>query len=229
MAVSAHPDDAELNAGATLAKWIAAGCEVTLVVCTNGAAGTAEPGHTPGNVARTRLGEQQAAACRLGVRELLMLGLPDGGLDDTVEFRGRIVELIRKHRPEAVLTHDPYRRREFSHRDHRITGTVVQDAIYPYARDRLHFPEQIRQGLEPHKIEQLLLWESDEPGVIVNVSGYVDLQAAALACHESQLGGLPCGPDPKSWLHDRAVAAAQAESFDAGETFRRLIAPPGAQ
>ncbi len=229
MAVSAHPDDAELNAGATLAKWITAGCEVTLVVCTNGAAGTAQPALTPANVARIRLAEQQTAACRLGVRELVMLGLPDGGLDDTVEFRGRIVELIRRHRPETVLTHDPYRRRGFSHRDHRIAGIVVQDATYPYVRDRLHFPEHIRQGLEPHKVHELLLWDSDEPGTIVDVSGYLDTQAAALSCHETQLPGLPCGPDPKHWLLNRAAAAAQDDPFEAGETFRRLVAPLGGQ
>lgn len=225
MAVSAHPDDTELNAGATVAKWIAAGCEVILAVCTDGAAGVAEPGLTSGNVVQTRRAEQQAAARRLGVHKLVMLGLPDGGLDDTTEFRGLIVELIRRYRPNIVLTHDPCRHREFSHRDHRIAGTVVKDAIYPYARDRLHYPGHIRQGLAPHKVEQLLLWESDDPGIIVDVSGYIDVQAAALRCHETQLAGLPCGPNPESWLLNRAAAAAQAESFEAAETFRRLVAP----
>jgi LmbE family N-acetylglucosaminyl deacetylase len=225
LAVSAHPDDAELNAGATLAKWIAAGCEVTLAVCTDGAAGTAELEMSSGSIAEARRGEQQAAAHRLGVHSVVMLGLPDGGLEDTVEFRGRIVELIRRYRPDTVLTHDSWRHREFSHRDHRIAGTVVRDSIYPYARDRLHYPEQIHQGLQPHKVEQLLLWESDEPGIVVDVSGYIDIQAAALRCHQTQLPGLPCGPDPKSWLLQRAAAVAQGESFEAGETFRRLLAP----
>ena len=226
MAVAAHPDDAELNAGGTLAQWIAAGCEVTLVVCSDGEAGSSDPEMTCAEVARIRRSEQAAAAKLLGVRELVRLALPDGGLEDSADFRGRLVELIRRHRPDTAITHDPHLRRAFSHRDHRIVGTVVQDAVFPFARDQLHFPEQIQAGLEPHKVTHLMFWGSEEPNTIVDVSGHIRTQAEALVQHRSQLAGLACGSDPAGWLLQRSRATAAAESFESGEAFRRLIAPP---
>ena len=226
MAVAAHPDDAELNAGGTLARWIAAGCEVTLVVCSNGEAGSSDPEMTCVEVARIRRTEQASAVKLLGVRELVRLGLPDGGLEDSADFRGRLVELIRRHRPETVITHDPHLLRAFSHRDHRIVATVVQDSIFPFARDRLHFPEQIQAGLEPHKVGELLFWESEAPNTIVDVSGHLETQAEALGQHRSQLAGLACGSDPAGWLLERSRATAAGEAFENGEAFRRLIAPP---
>ena len=225
MAVGAHPDDAELQAGGTLARWMASGCEVTLVVCTNGDAGSSELDVSREEVARVRRLEQEAAATVLGVREVAWLGFPDGGLEDTRELRGRLVEMIRRYRPDTVLTHDPYVRRRFLHRDHRITGMAVQDAIFPFARDRLHFPEQINAGLEPHKVTEQLFWDGDGPDVIVDVSGCVPKQAEALERHHSQLAGLPCGQEPLEWLRTRSRDVAMCESFEGGEVFRRLVAP----
>lgn len=225
MAVGAHPDDAELNAGGTLARWIAAGCEVTLVVCTDGDAGSRDGDTSREEVARSRRDEQEAAAKALGIREVVWLGFSDGGLEDSLSFRGRIVEMIRRYRPHTILTHDPYVRRRFAHRDHRIAGTVVQDAVFPFARDRLHFPEQVAAGLDPHKVMELLFWDGDEPDVILDVSGYVRKQAEALGRHRSQLGGLSCGPEPHDWLLERSRCVAIGESFEGGEVFRRLIAP----
>jgi len=225
MAVGAHPDDAELHAGGSLARWIAAGCEVTLVVCTDGDAGSGDPDVSREAVTRARRVEQEAAAKVLGIREVAWLGFPDGGLEDSLAFRSRLVEMIRRYRPDTVLTHDPHVRRRFSHRDHRIAGMVVQDAVFPFARDRLHFPEQVAAGLDPHKVTELLFWDGDEPDAIVDVSGCVGKQADALGRHRSQLGGLPCGPEPFVWLLERSRAVAVGESFESGEVFRRLIAP----
>src|SRR5207245_1416653 len=87
-----------------------------------------------------------------GKELVVMLADPDGGLEDTREFLGDIVGAIRRYRPHTVFVHDPYRLRGFQHRDHRKAGITATDAVYPYARDHLHFPEQItRDGLEPHK------------------------------------------------------------------------------
>lgn len=226
MVVCAHPDDAELGAGATLAKWIAAGAQVTIVVCTDGASGSSDRKLTSSDVVRLRRQEQQAAANTLGVLNLEMLDYPDGGLEDTAAFRGEIVRLIRRHRPLTLLTHDPTAHKHFAHRDHRIAGMVVQDAVYPYARDWLHYPEQLKGGVEPHKVRELLFWESDEPNVIVDISGYLEAQATALACHESQFSGLDTGSGSlEEWLAQRASVVADRHPIAAGETFRRMIAP----
>src|SRR5215813_6128384 len=164
MVIFAHPDDAEIGSGGVVAKWAAAGCEVTYVLCTNGAAGTADRALTPAALARKRADEQRAAADFMGVRHVVMLGYPDGGLEDTREFLGDVVGAIRRYRPYTVFVHDPYRIRGFQHRDHRKAGITATDAVYPYARDHLHFPEHVtRDGLEPHKVRELWYWGADEP------------------------------------------------------------------
>lgn len=225
LVVAAHPDDAELFAGATLAKWAASGCLVTVAICTNGGAGTVDPGAFRTALAGIRAAEQRAAANALGIATLVLMDFADGALEDTAAFRGDIVKLIREFRPHTVLTHDPYRPGVLDHRDHRITGTVVRDAVYPFARDALHYPEHIAAGLEPHKVSEVLLWETGEPNCIVEVSGFVAVQADALACHRSQLPGLPCGENPYQWLETRARRAAEGTGFAYGEQFRRLVAP----
>src|SRR5438132_3980929 len=78
MVIFAHPDDAEIGSGGVVAKWAAAGCEVTYVLCTNGAAGTADRALTPAALTRKRADEQRAAADFMGVRHVVMLGYPDG-------------------------------------------------------------------------------------------------------------------------------------------------------
>jgi LmbE family N-acetylglucosaminyl deacetylase len=225
LAVAAHPDDAELFAGATLAKWAAGGCLVTLAICTNGGAGTVDRDASRSHVADIRAAEQRAAAKVLGIANLVLLDYADGALEDTTAFRGDIVRLIREYRPHTVLTHDPYRPGALDHRDHRITGTVVRDAVYPFARDALHYPEHIAAGLEPHKVSEVLLWETETPNCIVDVSGFVEVQGHALACHHSQLAGLPCGEHPYQWLETRSRRAAEGTGLASGERFRRLIAP----
>lgn len=225
LAVCAHPDDVEICAGATLAKWIDNGCLVVLVVCSDGAAGSAVDNVSRSHVAAARRREQESAAELLGVRHLEMLGLPDGGLEDTPDLRGEIVRAIRQYQPETILTHDPHTRDRFVHRDHRIVGMAVQDAIYPYARDPLHFPQHSRDGLKPHKVKELLMWESDAPNVVVDVTGSVSKQAACLSQHQSQLAGLIGDLSALEWLSERSSAAAANRAFANGETYRRIAAP----
>src|SRR5437870_13804981 len=86
MVVFAHPDDAEIGSGGVVAKWIAAGCEVTYVLCTNGDAGTAERSLTPAALAARRAEEQRAAADFMRVKHVVMLGYPDGFLAEPPEL-----------------------------------------------------------------------------------------------------------------------------------------------
>ena len=227
MVVFAHPDDAEIASGGVVARWVAAGCEVTYVLCTNGSAGTADRSLTPEQLVDRRAVEQRAAADFMGVKNLVMLGYPDGGLEDTREFLGDIVRAIRQYRPHTVFSHDPYRTRGFQHRDHRKAGIVTTDAVYPYARDHLHFAEQItREGLEPHKVRELWYWGADEPEIIVDVTGSIDRQIAALIRHESQMPGfnVPPGETIDRRLKHNAAELARGYGFEYGAVFRRLVA-----
>jgi LmbE family N-acetylglucosaminyl deacetylase len=124
----------------------------------------------------------------------------------------------------VVFTHDQHRINGFQHRDHRHVGITVQDAVYPYARDHLHFPEHLVDGIEPHKVKHLLYWGTDQPDVIVDVSNSVDTKINALAKHESQIAGLSFGSDMDKRLRGRHIDAAKGYGFEYGDTFRRLTA-----
>ena len=227
MVIFAHPDDAEIGSGGVVAGWVAAGCEVTYVLCTDGNAGTADRSLPPERLAEQRAAEQRAAADFMGVKNLVMLGYPDGALADTRELLGDIVRAIRAYRPHTVLTHDPFRTRGFQHRDHRVAGIATQDAVYPFARDHLHFPEHItRDGLEPHKVRELWYWGADTPDIIVDVTGAIDKQIAALIRHESQVPGfnVPQGKTIGERVRANAAEIARGHPFEHGAAFRRLIA-----
>jgi LmbE family N-acetylglucosaminyl deacetylase len=163
----------------------------------------------------------------MGVRHVVMLGYPDGGLEDTREFLGDIVGAIRRYRPHTVFVHDPYRIRGFQHRDHRKAGITATDAVYPFARDHLHFPEQItRDGLQPHKVRELWYWGADTPDIIVDVTDSIDRQIAGLIRHESQVPGfnVPEGHTIGERVKKNAAEHAEGYGFQYGAVFRRLIA-----
>jgi LmbE family N-acetylglucosaminyl deacetylase len=224
MIVSAHPDDSEFGAAGTIARWTHEGRRVVYVVCTSGEKGTSDPALTPEILAGIREEEQRAAAALLGVAEVLFLREPDQGLEDTADLRKRIVRLIRTFRPEIVLTSDPYRRYIW-HRDHRIIGQVVLDAVFPYARDRLAYPDLLAEGLQPHKVRELYFWGAEDINCRSDITATFDLKIAALRCHASQMRALK-GGDPEAWLRERCREMATGESFGLAEAFHRVEAPP---
>ena len=79
LAVGAHPDDIEFGAGATLARWASAGCEVSLLICTDGSKGTWDPQADLAALVAVREAEARAAAEALGAKgEVVFLGVTDG-------------------------------------------------------------------------------------------------------------------------------------------------------
>ena len=186
MAVSAHPDDMEFGAGATITKWIREGWEGCLVICTDGGKGTSDSNMDLQDLIATRESEARAAALALGIHDVVLIGYPDGDLENTRELREQIVRQIRRFRPDVVFTFDPYRR-SHNHRDHRNAGQATFDAVYPYARDYHHFPNLAKnEGLAPHIVGEIYAW-SDEPDTWVDVTEHVDGKVAALREHKSQI------------------------------------------
>jgi len=74
------------------------------------------------------------------------------------------------------------------HRDHSVTGRVALDAVFPYARDHLAYPEHIAAGIEPHKVEEVWLFRSEQPNIHVDVTEYFETRQNALHSHVSQVG-----------------------------------------
>ncbi len=215
----AHPDDAEFGAAGSIAKWAKEGAEILYVICTNGNKGSGDRTMTSPKLAKIREKEQRAAAKVLGVKEVVFLGYPDGGLEDTPELRGRIVWHIRKFQPDLVITIDPYRK-SHNHRDHRMAAQVTMDAIFPYARDHLHYPEQISQGLEPFKVGEVYLTGSDDPDVFVDISDTLETKVAALKCHASQF--LDRSRDIMQFVRENAKRIGEKGGVPYAEAFRRI-------
>lgn len=188
MVIMAHPDDAEFLCGGTVARWCAEGWEVRYVVVTNGDKGTHDESMHPEKLAAIREEEQRAACRILGVKECIFLGYPDGYTVEDHELRGHIVRLLRRYRPDVVITWDGFRG-TFNHRDHRVVGTVVADAIYPLVRDRLFYPHHEEEGLEAHQVNEVLLAGSTNPDYNVDISDHWETKIEALLAHTSQMGG----------------------------------------
>lgn len=183
LAVGAHPDDVEFGAGATLARWAEAGCEVSLVVCTDGSKGTWDPTADLAALVRTRRAEARAAAAALGATgEVRFLDVVDGELENDRATRSALARIIRELRPEVLLGHDPWKRYRL-HPDHRAAGFLTCDALVA-ARDPHFFPEH---GVAPYRPGALLLFEADEPDHAETVDPrHVDAKIAALEAHRSQ-------------------------------------------
>ena len=220
MVTTPHPDDCEIGCGGTIAKWILEGAEVTLVVCTNGDKGSEDPDMTSTKLAMIREEEQRAAARVLGIKNVVFLGHPDGGLEDDRRFRGDIVREIRIHKPDIVLTVDPFRQSGYMHRDHRMTGQVTLDAVFPGARDHLSFPEHKEVGLQPHKTGWVYMWGTEHPDTYVDISETLEIKINALAKHGSQMG-VPLR-DGGKWIRDNCAKIGKEHGFSYAEQFRMM-------
>jgi LmbE family N-acetylglucosaminyl deacetylase len=222
LVVVAHPDDAEFMCAGTVARLCAQGWDVYYCLATSGDKGTKDPDMTRERLAGMREEEQRAACRILGARDVIFLRYPDGFLQESHEFRGQIVRLIRQLRPYTVITWDGFRR-GFNHNDHRVVGRVTYDAVFPASRDPLYYPEQIEEeGLSWHRVGELLLGGTDEPDHYVDISDYYDLKIEALLAHASQVARDQPREEWVKSMRRRAREAAEHTGIAYAEAFRRI-------
>jgi LmbE family N-acetylglucosaminyl deacetylase len=223
LVISPHPDDCEFGVAGTVARLTREGKNVVYVICTNGDKGTVDMSLTPEKLIKIREKEELAAAKILGVKETVFLGYPDQGLEDCDAFRRDLVRVIRRFKPYAVATCDPYRK-YMTHRDHRITGIVTADAVYPFARDHLSYPELLKEGLEPHKVREMWFWGAEESNFKQDITDTIDIKMEALKCHKTQLGDVP--PEMRNRMMEFARINAKGEKFELAEAFHRVELRP---
>lgn len=227
MVVMAHPDDAEIQCGGSIAQLVRAGKKVVYVLCTSGNRGTSDPRLTADQLAALRESEQRAAASVLGVRDIVFLRHDDGDLAyERQTLRRELVALLRQHRPDVVFTHDAFAgigRREvcFLHPDHRAVGEVVLESAFFCAPGPLFYPEQIAEGLTPHKVSTLCLAMSDCPDLFVDIADTFETKVAAIAQHASQWGQ---HPDLPGFFRQIAEGLGKASNIHLAESFKLLQA-----
>ncbi len=214
--VVAHPDDAEFSSAGTIARLARDGKRVIIIQVTSGDRGSSDREITPERLAATREAEELEAGNRLGVEEVVFLRCGDGSLVPDLDLREKIVRMIRTHRPDVVVTHDPFRPYAL-HPDHRAVGLATHDAVYPTARDHLYFPEHLAEGLEPHKTAEIWYAGADQPDHHVDITETFDAKIDALKAHRSQVGD---GDSLAERLRERALEVASSQPFELAEAFK---------
>jgi bacillithiol biosynthesis deacetylase BshB1 len=178
LCVGAHPDDVEIGMGATVASLVAKGAVVWIVDLTNG-----EP--TPRGSVESRAAEAAAAAEALGVAGRITLDLPNRELENTIEARVALAEVIREHRPRMLFA--PYA--HDAHPDH-IAASAVATAARFHAkltktamRGEPHYPPRLYQYFAMH------LRTLPSPSFVTDCTDGMEAKMRALAAYESQFGG----------------------------------------
>ncbi len=224
LAIGAHPDDVEFGAGATLAKWAAAGCIVHHLILTDGSKGTWDTAADTAALIELRQAEQRAAAHALGARgEVVFLGRTDGELDSGLATRGEVARVIRRLRPEVVLGHDPWKRYRL-HPDHRHAGLLACEGIVA-ARDPHFFRDH---GVAHHRPSTLLLWEADQPDHWEDASDSIDAKLRALEQHASQFESTMKAVDEaemarfRDRIRSRLAALGEPHGAASAEIFKRI-------
>ncbi len=176
MSIVAHPDDQDFTIAGTLAKWAKAGCRVVSVLITSGDSGSNDIAHDAEHkpaLAKVREAEQEAANALLGIAETVFLRYPDGELVPSLALRKDLTRLIRKYKPDVVVTGDPsarfYGNEYINHPDHRAAAEAATYAVFPSAGTRLIFTDLLEAGYEPHNVKRLYI---HGVGKIRYVGGY---------------------------------------------------------
>lgn len=217
LAVLAHPDDESLGLGGVLARYAAEGVETYLVTATRGEGGRFhEHREGPGHPGRARLGEireaeLRAAADVLGIREVAILGYPDGHLDeaDSREILETLVHHLRRVRPHVVLTFSPDG--SYGHPDHIAicqvaTAAVVASADPGFGSGTAHAASKLyyfvnsaaRMAAYQEAFKKLVStvdgverhaqpWPEWEITTVVETRAYTDVVWKAIFCHHSQI------------------------------------------
>ena len=209
IAFGAHPDDCDIRAGGTAAKYAALGHRFRCVAITNGDAGHQTEGG--GALAARRRLEAQEAARRIGV-EYVILDNHDGELQPTIKPRDEVIRHIRQWNADLVLAPRP----NDYHPDHRYTGILVQDAAY------MVVVPNIAPDTPALRKNPVFMYFEDgfqrpvpfRPDVAVSIDDVIEKKIDMLDAHVSQMyewlpwvgGTLDAVPkDPvarKKWLRD---------------------------
>ena len=238
MVIGAHPDDNDFGAGGTSALWAKQGKKIVWVVMTDGAEGSEVPALIDTELMLTREQEQRMSCEVLGVQAVEFLRFPDGHLTNNEAARKAVVRLIRKYRPRVVLTHDPNQHifapdpdekpddtAYLNHPDHRATGAIVLDAIFPAAGNPRSYRELLAENLPPYQVHELYLFFTGKDNTYIDISETIELKAKGLQCHATQF-------DPESnlldmireWGNEIAKQAKEKKGLEMqyAETFRRI-------
>jgi N-acetyl-1-D-myo-inositol-2-amino-2-deoxy-alpha-D-glucopyranoside deacetylase len=223
LGIFAHPDDESLACGGTLARLSDAGARVVVVCASHGEAGSiSEPALVPdGDLGRVRVRELREAAAVLGIAEVIVLDHSDGDLrwKDSPQFENEIIDAVRRHRADAVITFDEDGL--YWHIDHIGVHDRTWDAVASLgaAAPPLYFvtmPRGVMRGIADTAqvkggvTSASTFWgitpdafglSAPAPSFVIDVRAWVPRKLAALRCHRTQMGP----SNPMAWIDDEGA------------------------
>jgi LmbE family N-acetylglucosaminyl deacetylase len=226
LVVSAHPDDPEFGAGGSIARLADDGARVTYVIVTDGTQGGEDPKQKDSELKAIREKEQRAAARVLGVKKVEFLGYKDGHVSPDLKLRHDIVRMIRKYKPELVITHLPGRVIDApmggSHPDHLAVGEATLAAVYPDSRNPRAFRSLLKEGLEAHEVKEVWIpfWTLGD--YFVDISSTLDRKIKALHKHKSQVAKPGREWDFEKFMRKRHAEVGKKGGYRFAESFKRI-------
>jgi LmbE family N-acetylglucosaminyl deacetylase len=225
LVVLAHPDDPEFFCGATLARWTDAGHQIVYWLLTCGDKGANDPDTVPGELCGDRRVEQANAAAVLGVHDVNFCDYPDGYLVPDLGVRKTVTRIIRRERPDVLVTCDPktlyvgdFR---INHPDHRAAGQVALDAVFPAAGNPLYFPDLMHdEGLQPHQPREVWICGTLEHNFVHDVTDLWERKIRAIQQHVSQIGEAQALAER---MRSRHTEDTTLENPRYEEYFRRIV------
>ena len=199
---------------------------VISVIITSGDSGSNDPAKGQADkaaLARLREDEQRAANKVLGIQETVFLRYPDGELVASIELRRALPRLIRKYRPEAVVTADPtawfYGNDYINHPDHRAAAEAAVYATFPASGSRLMFADLLKEGYEPHEVRRLYIHGNEKPDTWVDISDLMEVKLEALKKHLSQ----PDTHEVDDWIKKWGEEEGKEKGLKYAEAYRVMI------
>ncbi len=187
-----HPDDVAFQISGSVLKWVSEGREVMICTVTNGNNSTFDPDVTQEMIEETMRGEHMKAVELLGLdrAHVIMLGYDDLGMDpgrDRLALLGDMIRIIRRFRPNTVVTMDPKNAENEENPDHRLVALTGFEAAAMAA-----YPNVCREHFEDpdtgqHFVSRVLFYMSPEPDTFIEISGFIDKKIQLGLIYESQL------------------------------------------
>lgn len=177
LAMGAHPDDVELGCGGTLAKEIANGKTVGVLDLTRGELGTRGSAEI-----RDREAAHAAEILNLAVRE--NLGFRDGFFINDEAHQLEIIKIIRKYRPDIVLTNAL----EDRHTDHGKAGKLTSTACFLSGLRRIEttLEGKTQEAWRPKHVLHYIQWRDLKPDLVIDITGFMDKKMEAVKAYKSQ-------------------------------------------
>lgn len=187
---AAHPDDAEISMGGTIAKLSSAGLKVGVIDLSKGEMGTR------GSV-DTRKAEAQKASAILNITQRENLGFKDGGLKFNENYLHIIISRIRKYKPQFVFA--PYFNDR--HPDHIGTSQLIKEAFFFSGLPKILTEEndKIQNPYRPKKLFYYMQIYEFDPVFIVDISETFELKMKSILAYSTQFHN-PQSVEPETFI-----------------------------